>query len=334
MNSFDFPVDFVYTWVNDQDKVWQEKKNRALGISVVEDAAKEGCRFTNSNELLYSIRSVYSYCPWFNKIYIVTDNQIPDWLDTSNPDIIIIDHKEIFGNEGTLPTFNSNVIESRLHHIPNLSEHYISLNDDFFFGRKLKKSFFFHNDGKAKLFLSLPKRREKIEYMITDEAIKTEPQYISTLHKTRRLVYERFGTLILNEPKHTPRPFNKSTIFDVEKEFMTEIKPTLHHQFRNREGLYFLALCAFYSAAKGLPVTTITNTLARWSSKHLSKLDYLKISPRSGSKTIWELRLLHILRPAFFCINDNAETTDQNRMDMVKTLKSFFPRKCNAEKNR
>ncbi len=111
----DFPVDFVYTWVNDQDPKWQDKKNRVLGKERVEDAASDGCRFVNSNELLYSIRSVFKNCPWFNKIYIVADDQKPDWLDDECEDIVVVDHKTIFGDAGTLPTFNSNVIESRLH---------------------------------------------------------------------------------------------------------------------------------------------------------------------------------------------------------------------------
>ena len=40
------------------------------------------------------------------------------WLDTDNPRITVVDHRELFGDRGRLPTFNSHAIESQLHHIP------------------------------------------------------------------------------------------------------------------------------------------------------------------------------------------------------------------------
>ena len=116
-----FPVDIVYTWVDNKDPIWKEKKKEALHEININPEANEDCRFISSNELLYSIRSVYKHCSWFNKIYIITDSQVPKWLDiANNDDIIIIDHNEIFNKKGKLPTFNSNVIESRIHYIPHL----------------------------------------------------------------------------------------------------------------------------------------------------------------------------------------------------------------------
>ncbi|ERP31337.1 stealth family protein [Chitinivibrio alkaliphilus] len=150
------PVDFVYTWVNDQDPAWQRRKQRALGGSTVEAAAVESCRFVNSDELRYSLRSIYTYCPWFRKIFIVTDQQIPPWLCLDDPRVEIIDHQEIFQEEGTLPCFNSSAIECRLHHIPDLASHWIYLNDDFFIGRSVEKSFFFTPKGLQNSFSPPP----------------------------------------------------------------------------------------------------------------------------------------------------------------------------------
>jgi hypothetical protein len=44
------------------------------------------------------------------------------WLDTEYPGITVVSHREIFGDTGRLPTFNSHAIESRLHRIPGLAE--------------------------------------------------------------------------------------------------------------------------------------------------------------------------------------------------------------------
>ena len=77
------------------------------------------------------------YAPWVRNIYLVTDDQVPDWLDTSCPDVKVVSHREIFANQADLPTFNSHAIESQIHRIEGLSEHFLYLNDDFFVGRPL-----------------------------------------------------------------------------------------------------------------------------------------------------------------------------------------------------
>ena len=42
-------------------------------------------RDRSADELRYSIRSLKKYLPWFNgTIFIVTDDQIPKWLNISN----------------------------------------------------------------------------------------------------------------------------------------------------------------------------------------------------------------------------------------------------------
>ena len=77
-----------------------------------------------------SKRSIIKFAPWFNHIYIVTNGQIPVWLNTNNPDISVVSHSEIFRNQADLPTFQSNAIEVNLHRIPGLTDNFIYFNDD------------------------------------------------------------------------------------------------------------------------------------------------------------------------------------------------------------
>ena len=72
--------------------------------------------------------------PWIRNIYIVTNGQVPSWLDTSNPRIRVVTHREIFHDQSALPTFSSPAIEFNIHHIPELSEYFIYFNDDVFLG--------------------------------------------------------------------------------------------------------------------------------------------------------------------------------------------------------
>ena len=73
--------------------------------------------------------------PWIHHIYIVTNGQIPSWLDLSNPKISVVFHKDIFRVPHSLPTFSSPAIELNLHHIPQLSDYFIYFNDDVFLGQ-------------------------------------------------------------------------------------------------------------------------------------------------------------------------------------------------------
>lgn len=83
----------------------------------------------------YSLRSLETNAPWIRHIYIVTNGQVPSWLDTSNPRVSIIPHDVIFANHSVLPTFSSLAIEFNLHRIPGLSETFLYFNDDVFLGR-------------------------------------------------------------------------------------------------------------------------------------------------------------------------------------------------------
>ena len=82
-----FKIDLVYLWVDGADENWVKKKASALAklntFPLSKDAIDD-CRFIQCDELKYSLRSVERYAPWINHIYIVTDNQVPKWLNTKN----------------------------------------------------------------------------------------------------------------------------------------------------------------------------------------------------------------------------------------------------------
>ena len=79
------------------------------------------------------MRSLHQQAPWIRHIYIVTDQQVPPWLDRTHAKVTVVDHRELFSAAEAvhfLPTFNSHVIESVIHRIPGLSEYFLSLNND------------------------------------------------------------------------------------------------------------------------------------------------------------------------------------------------------------
>ncbi|XP_015277573.1 PREDICTED: N-acetylglucosamine-1-phosphotransferase subunits alpha/beta-like, partial [Gekko japonicus] len=113
-------------------------------------------RFEDNEELRYSLRSIERHAPWVRHIFIVTNGQIPSWLNLDNPRITIITHQEIFQNVSHLPTFSSPAIESHIHHIPGLSQKFIYLNDDVMFGKDVWPDDFFSHSKGQKVYLTWP----------------------------------------------------------------------------------------------------------------------------------------------------------------------------------
>ncbi len=131
-------------------------------------------------------------------IFLVTAGQVPSWLSTEFPGLRVVDHREIFSDPSALPTFNSHAIESQLHHIPELAEHFLYLNDDVFFGRPAHPGQFFHANGLTKFFPSkalIPSGRRTGDLPV-DAAGKN----------SRGLVAQQFGTVVSQKMKHTPMP--------------------------------------------------------------------------------------------------------------------------------
>ena len=106
-------IDLVYLWVDGNDPKWQAKHDAFCG-NLSRDAELNGKnRYANNDELKYSLRSIAMYAPWVRKVFIVTDNQVPAWLDTSNPKVRIVDHAEIMPAE-SLPCFSRFKISRRV----------------------------------------------------------------------------------------------------------------------------------------------------------------------------------------------------------------------------
>jgi hypothetical protein len=208
------PVDLVYTWVDGSDARWLSRKSEAMGnldSSAVNDTALTDSRFLSHEELKYSLRSVEAYANWVNHIYIVTDRQVPAWLNTQHPKISIVDHSDIFTDPSALPVFNSHAIESQLHHIPGLSEHYLYMNDDLFFLRPVNPDLFFTSSGLSKFFPSTAP-------LDMQEPSAADLPVLSAAKQGRNFMTEVHGRTVSNKFKHTPHPQLKSVLQQMEHE--------------------------------------------------------------------------------------------------------------------
>lgn len=231
----DFPIDVIFTWVDGNDAKWQQKYQQAMQTQQSEKIglyANDMARFTSHNELYYSVRAVQKFMPWVRHIFIVTDEQIPTWLDLNKQtQIKIIDHKQII-DEQYLPTFNSHVIEAHLYRIPELSEHFIYLNDDVFVARHLNSEHFFQKNGLASIF-------------VADKSIKTmqakgilTPTLLAT--KNSMALLEKHYNCQLDRPiVHTYSALNKTIYQLAWQKYEHEICSFLNNKVRAHNDLNF-----------------------------------------------------------------------------------------------
>ena len=76
-------LDIVYTWVNGSDPKFIADKQRFASRS--DDEGSAASRFTDFDQLKYSLRSVAKYAKWVRNIFLVTNGQQPPhWLNISS----------------------------------------------------------------------------------------------------------------------------------------------------------------------------------------------------------------------------------------------------------
>ena len=134
-------IDFVIAWVDGADPAWLAQKSLYDGEQTSDD---RDVRYRDWDTLRYWFRGVERFAPWVRTIHFVTWGHLPAWLDTTNPKLHIVNHRD-FIPEKYLPTFSSHTIDLNLHRIPGLSERFVYFNDDMFLLKETCPEVFFKN---------------------------------------------------------------------------------------------------------------------------------------------------------------------------------------------
>jgi len=338
----DFPVDIVYTWVDGLDEKWLLKKNAALDKYNYFHKSSDvsgNKRFVNKDELKFSLRSIEKFCPWVRNIYLVTDNQIPKWLNQNNKQIIIIDHKDLFDDKKCLPTFNSHAIEMRLHHIKNLSNNFLSFNDDQFIGRLCTKEDFFYKENHPKLYMGKRKSRLKLRLIMKYPKLKKLTPHQFGLLNSRQLILKNYNKLINYDLAHIAKILNKNILHELEAQFLKSFNITLKNQFRDPKDTWIMSLHAYYLIAKGLstPYHTCGVSKRNYINKFYSlsgiksEYGYIRLTD-SINKIKKQAFLIEKYRPLSFCLNDWPNDNKEVDQIIMSLLISLFPKKSKYEK--
>lgn len=303
VNECAFPIDVVYTWVDGADPDWNADRERRLaevtGTALTREASGRA-RFMSRDELRYSMRSVHLFAPWVRHIHLVTAGQVPDWLDTSHPQVTVVDHRDILPADA-LPTFNSHAIETALHRVPDLTEHWVYLNDDVFLARPVRPELFFDPAGSFAAFLS--------PTTVGLEDDPAAPPFLKAAWNNRRLLRDAFGVTTTNNLAHTPHPQRRSVLEEIERRFPEAVGRTARAPFRSDTDLAMLSsLAQHYGLVDG--------------SAYVGEAAFEFVN-LSNSDLARQLRQLLRREQDFFCLGDHHDYAMQvAKLD--KLLAGFF----------
>ena len=248
------PIDFVLAWVDGTDPAWQAERavyqKREKG-SVSSDGV---ARYRDWELLRFWFRGVEQFAPWVNHIYFVTCGHLPKWLNTANPKLTVVNHRDYIPVE-YLPTFNSHAIELHFHRIKGLSEQFVYFNDDMFLLCPVRPEDFFVK-GKPKDMLALQpvvaNRDDSVmpyiylnnamvlaKYFDKRENMRKQPH--AYFHPGYPPLYFVYNLLETAFPRftgfytvHGPSPLLKSTYKELwarERDYLSEVSS---HRFRDK----------------------------------------------------------------------------------------------------
>jgi hypothetical protein len=253
------PVDVVCLWVDGADPLWRGQIKRAFNAETVAHAKcglvhstlrePEAVKAFAKDEMFYSCMTIAKFMPWVQTYHLVTQRPHKPWWWPANNKLgnmrmVLVHHDEIFLGDMAkyLPTFNSNSIQSQLHHIPNLSEQFILFDDDFFVGQPMPRSLFFTDDNEKAVMRS---------YLLKPD------QLLNGNWKTICLNMVECGKDILGgkqfqAPDHVACPLFKSVFTHVLTLVQKYVSPM--HRFRANNDIAVHYVVAAYMIANNLTI--------------------------------------------------------------------------------
>ena len=251
-----------------------------------------------------------------NHVYIVTDRQIPKWLNLDYEKVTVVDHSEIMPKE-IIPLFNATVIEYFLPFVPNLSEKFLYLNDDMFFGGVVTPSYFFNGDRPI-----VRLRKSKGLRYKNDVLSKGARNAFQHLEKTyNRLEWYRIH--------HNADAYTKTAFKDTLTRYHDSFAASYVNRFRaeNDMARVIFAVDAVYAGKADLEIVKPPSIFERKILSLFKKVKWDSLFGNEGPKTRQNILKY---KPKLFCINSSPDSSE--RENCRRFLESLFPQPSKFEK--
>lgn len=265
--------------------------------------ARDPARYRDNDELRFALRSIRTHAPWIRRIHLVTAGHTPSWLRGGIPGISIVPHPEILSDRD-VPTFNSHAIESRLHHIHDLAEHFIYFNDDVFLARPQLQATYFDDDGRACVAMT----SSTLHLPGGPTTASCDRSALNGI----RLIEQDLGSCPPLRPRHGPFPLRRSHLFDLEARFGAELVATASHRFRDPTDV---SLPSFLAPVHGLATGQVRRSVAQVVSINIDDADLPE-----------RLRCLEAGTDVdAFCLNDTERADTGAGRTTAAFLRRHFP---------
>ena len=328
-------IDFVVIWVDGGDPVWQAKKAEySKSIDTSKKSMNSIKAYRDWGTFKYWFRGVEKFAPWVNKVYLVTDQQKPSWLNIASEKLVLVDHSDILRKD-YLPVFSANPIESNIHRIPGLSEQFVFFNDDVYLTAPVEPTDFFSEDGLPKYNTALspiiPERYGTGHFQVNDMEIVTSYFSRDEILKNGKFLSFKQGlknivkTLLYRNSKficgfwenHLTHPLLKSTMELVWEKETAILEKTSASRFRNPSDTN-VWLFKYWQIASG------EYEVADPDLGGLFSLD-------NADSDFW--KLLNSGKYKIMCINDGFNVQDEEKVmvDFIKAMNQLFPEKSSFE---
>ncbi len=315
--EINFDIDLVFTWVNSDDEDWQKLYSKFKPD--YDSDANSNSRFKNRQELKYALRSWDLYGKFVRNIYIVSNCKPPEWLNLEKSNLFWVNHEDIIPEE-FLPTFSSHAIETSLHKIEGLSDHFIYSNDDFFLLKPLSAHDFFYHNGIAKI-------RLESYGNVNGDVLDSDPDYLNGARNSNKLLERDFNKFTTQLHTHSPYSMNVSVLNEMHERYKLEFNRTLSNKFRSSNDLsvasYFYSHYAILTG-KALEDYSKTELIQQNHNFGLKLTNILNHSKKS------EYRKL----PLSVCLNDGQDShlNEEWNTKLANFLNELYPGVSSYEK--
>ena len=317
-----YPIDLVYLWVDGYEEklrakrdAWRVKLGKPVNKKTDLDMYNH---YMEHNELKYSLRSVEKFAPWIRKIYIVTHDQVPVWLNTSNPKVEIVNQDDLLPKDA-VPAFNSVTLEHYISNIKGLSEHFLYANDDMMFANYVTPENFFKDGKPIYTFLAWDC---SLGQCFNDNHCMAQKN-------AGDLISEKFHQVVSYKLRdnHNISPYLKSTMLEArEKIFKKEIYATNKNHFRERDDISRI-LYAYYDISTGNGWFRKADNAKVWNAEE----NYPYVVLTDGSKE----KILQVFNPSG---DENKKTITaclhigRTEKEYKEAMEEIFPEKSSFEK--
>jgi len=332
------PIDFVVTWVSQDDAAWSEARSRALRVQADErgQPPDEGpMRWRDWGTLRYWFRSVEAYAPWVRTIHLLADS-VPNWFATDHPKLRVVSSAAL--TDDARPRYNSLAIEAALDRVPDLAEQFVYFNDDFFLTRPLEPTFFFRR-GLPYGYpfpMTLAHGGVHAHAVLNAVAVLNEHfsrrQYVRAV--ARRSLRPQSGLDVLRFPLlmtshrippatdlHLPVPLRRSVLLEAFAADPVLLEQTRNSMFRSRDNVHEVYLATLWHLATGQYFAVRRRRAGRYLTLGVHSMDAVAKALTSG-------------RVAQVCLNDELDDIDPAlQSQLIEIFDRVLPRPSSYERD-